>query len=129
MVLFLQTLKWLAVGIGAVGALVVAWGVLVGIVLLVKTEIARLSGANVDSEQVALRQRVGYYLLLGLEFLLAADIVETIRAPSLEHLAVLAGIVVIRTVISASLAWELRHGLETHPSVQNQNTHSAPRGA
>ena len=129
MVLFLQTLKWLAVGIGAVGAMVIVWGVLVGVVLLVKTEIARLSGANVDSEQVALRQRVGYYLLLGLEFLLAADIVETIRAPSLEHLAVLAGIVVIRTVISASLAWELRRGLETQPSVQIQNTHSAPRGA
>jgi len=40
--------------------------------------------------------------------LVAADIVETILTPDLEHLGALGAIVAIRTVISFSLNWELR---------------------
>ncbi len=55
-----------------------------------------------------LRADVGRGILLGLEFLVAADIIATVAIePSLESLAVLAGIVAIRTFLSLSLEVEV----------------------
>lgn len=54
-----------------------------------------------------LRMDLGYYVLLALEILVAADVIETLTAPNLEHVLVLGIIVLIRTVISFSLNWEL----------------------
>jgi uncharacterized membrane protein len=94
--------------VGLFGALVIVWGVLLGVFGFARLEVARLRGAEVAPLREALRSELAYYLLVGLEFLVAADILETIAAPDLQHLAVLGGIVVIRTVISATLTWELR---------------------
>ena len=55
-----------------------------------------------------LRSNLGRAILLGLEFLVAADIVHTVAIePTLDSLAVLAGIVLIRTFLSFSLEIEL----------------------
>lgn len=56
-----------------------------------------------------LRHHFGSYLLLGLEFLIAADIIHTIFTPTLQKLAVLGGIVAIRTVINYFLNLELKN--------------------
>ena len=61
-----------------------------------------------ETERKALRQQLAYYLLVSLEFLIPADIIDTILEPSLEELAILGGIVVMRTVISFSLGWEMK---------------------
>jgi uncharacterized membrane protein len=54
------------------------------------------------------RSGLGRAILLALEFLVAADIVHTVAIePTLESLAVLAGIVLIRTFLSFSLEVEL----------------------
>lgn len=54
------------------------------------------------------RQDVGRAILLGLEILVAADIIRTVAVtPSLESVAVLGVIVLIRTVLSFSLEVEL----------------------
>ena len=54
------------------------------------------------------RQSLGRSILLGLELLVAADIVRTVAiAPTLESVAVLAGIVLIRTVLSFTLEVEI----------------------
>jgi uncharacterized membrane protein len=54
------------------------------------------------------RQRLGRAIVLGLEFLVAADILRTVRAvPTLQEVAVLGAIVVIRTILSFSLEVEL----------------------
>lgn len=56
----------------------------------------------------AYRQRLGRAILLGLELLVAGDIIRTVAvAPTLENLAVLALIVVIRTFLSFSLEMEV----------------------
>jgi uncharacterized membrane protein len=56
----------------------------------------------------ALRSNLGRSILLGLELLVAADIINTVAIePSLESLAVLAGIVLIRTFLSFSLEVEI----------------------
>ena len=53
------------------------------------------------------RQQLGQAILLGLELLVAGDIVRTVAAsPSLTSVAILAAIVLIRTFLSFSLEVE-----------------------
>ncbi len=55
------------------------------------------------------RERLGRAIVLGLEFLVAADILQTITTePTLTHVATLGLIVVIRTLLSFSLEVELK---------------------
>ena len=54
------------------------------------------------------RSSFGRAILLGLEFLIAADIINTVAVrPTLQSVAVLAGIVLIRTFLSFSLELEI----------------------
>ena len=54
------------------------------------------------------RRQLGRAILLGLELLVAADIIRTVAiTPTLESVAVLAGIVLIRTFLSWSLELEI----------------------
>ena len=54
------------------------------------------------------RQQLGRSILLGLELLVAADIIRTVAVrPSLGSVGVLAGIVLIRTFLSFSLELEI----------------------
>ena len=94
--------------IGVVGCLILIYGVFIGTFHWLKTERLFWTGQDPRVEREALRHQLAYYLLLSLEFLIAADIIDTIVQPSLEELAILAGVVVIRTVISFSLNWELK---------------------
>lgn len=47
-------------------------------------------------------------LLLGLEFLIASDILKTVLEPTLNELAILGGIVVLRTILSVFLNREIK---------------------
>ncbi len=54
------------------------------------------------------RQQLGRSILLGLELLVAADIIRTVAVtPTLGSIGVLAGIVLIRTFLSFSLELEI----------------------
>lgn len=56
----------------------------------------------------AYRQNLGRAILLGLELLVAGDIIKTVAvAPTLQNMAVLGAIVVIRTFLSFSLELEI----------------------
>lgn len=65
---------------------------------------------SIDENMVgSFRSSLGEAILLGLEFLVAADIINTIAiTPTLNSLAVLAGIVLIRTFLSFSLEVEIK---------------------
>ncbi|MET3808279.1 putative membrane protein [Nakamurella sp. UYEF19] len=55
-----------------------------------------------------LRQQLGRTILLGLELLVAADIIRTVAVtPTVQSVVVLAGIVLIRTFLSFSLELEI----------------------
>ena len=92
--------------IGIIGCLILTYGVVIGFFSWVKTERMFWSGKQPRSE--ARRNRLAYHLVLSLEFLIAADIIDTIVQPSLEELAILGVILAMRTVISLSLHWELK---------------------
>jgi uncharacterized membrane protein len=95
--------------IGVLGVAVIVWGVLFGLVRFLRSELSAARGAKVEPERRTLRQTLGYYLLLGLEFLIAADIIDTLMKPEPRELITLGAIVAIRTVISWSLNSELKH--------------------
>lgn len=95
-------------GIGVLGVLVIVFGVVSGLLRFARAEFRSAQGVNVDEERKQLRHLLGYYLLLGLEFLIAADIIDTLMKPSVQDLIVLGTIIVIRTVISYSLNSELK---------------------
>lgn len=94
--------------IGILGVLVIVFGVAGGVVRLLRSEVLSVRGTNVEDDRRRLRHVLGYYLLLGLEFLIAADIIDTLMKPSVQDLVVLGAIVLIRTVISFSLNAELK---------------------
>jgi uncharacterized membrane protein len=105
----LEYLHHATFGIGLLGVLVIVFGVLAGLRRFVRSEIKAARGADVESDRRTLRRVLGYYLLLGLEFLIAADIIDTLMKPTVQDLIVLGAIVAIRTVISYSLNSELSH--------------------
>ena len=80
----------------AIGALISAAGAL-----------SRLRRKSVDVYRV-FREQLGRSILLGLEFLVAADIIRTVAiTPNASSVAVLGGIVLIRTFLSFSLQLEV----------------------
>jgi uncharacterized membrane protein len=65
-------------------------------------------GSDRDLAIASFRSSLGRAILLGLEFLVAADIINTVAVrPTLLSVAVLAGIVIIRTFLSFSLEVEI----------------------
>lgn len=63
---------------------------------------------SLDAAYVGYRGDLGRAILLGLEFLVAADIINTIAVdPTFRSIGVLAGIVAIRTFLSFSLDVEI----------------------
>ena len=95
--------------ISVLGVLVIMFGVLAGLARFLRSELLSMRGTDVQGERRTLRQALGYYLLLGLEFLIAADIIETLIKPTTQDLITLGAIVAIRTVISYSLNVELKN--------------------
>lgn len=92
-----------------VGLVIDAAGILVivsGLVLAVGR--FALHRNRIENSYRALRQDIGRGILLGLEFLVAADIVRTVAVtPTLDGVLVLGLIVLIRTFLSMALQVEL----------------------
>jgi uncharacterized membrane protein len=102
---FTQLMDHVAQGFEALGAAILVVGVVWSFVLAVVA--ARRSGWSAKAYLV-LRQAFGGTLLVGLEILVAADLVRTVAvAPTLDNVLVLGLIVVIRTFLSFSLETEI----------------------
>jgi uncharacterized membrane protein len=81
--------------------------VIVGGALIAAAQTAVRIRGQADGYE-AFRRRLGRSILLGLEFLVAADIIRTVAVtPTPQSVAVLAGIVAIRTFLSFSLQVEM----------------------
>lgn len=100
---FRGVMEWVGIGFDAMGVVVVTIGALLAAWRSMRR--AR-SGAALDVR--AFRQEFGAAIVLGLEFLVAGDIIRTVVvAPTLENVAVLAIIVLVRTVLSMALQVEI----------------------
>ncbi|MDT8441840.1 MAG: DUF1622 domain-containing protein [Desulfuromonadales bacterium] len=103
----LQLIDGIALLVGVFGVLTIMWGSLKALVRYVRTEYRNFASDQAD-QTTALRHSFGTDLLLGLEFLIAADILHTLIKPDIESLIILGSIVAIRTVISYFLTREIQ---------------------
>ena len=106
--MLLTFLNTLATIISVISLLIVTYGVLVGFIAFLRNEIKRFNGTYTINNIRQLRADFGSYLLLGLEFLIASDILKTVVDPTLDELAILGGVVVVRTVLSVFLNKEIK---------------------
>ena len=105
--MLLTFLNTLATIISVISLLIVTY-VLVCFIAFLRNEIKRFNGTYTVNNIRQLRADFGTYLLLGLEFLIASDILKTVVDPTLDELAILGGVVVVRTVLSVFLNKEIK---------------------
>ncbi|WP_133778268.1 DUF1622 domain-containing protein [Pedobacter nutrimenti] len=86
---------------------IICYGAALGLLKFVHNELSRFQNSFSLAKTVQIKIEVGYYLLLGLEFLIASDIIDTILNPSFNDLGILAGTVFIRTSLSFFLNKEI----------------------
>jgi uncharacterized membrane protein len=100
-----QTMEGIARGVEVLGIATLVLGLAAALIQAAR----RLAGRRGGEEAYrAVRTVFGRSILLGLEFLVAADIIRTVAVePSLENVAVLGLIVLIRTFLSFSLEVEI----------------------
>ena len=95
--LFKELASYLALGVEAAAVLVIAFGAIEAFVRIVRL----LSGKpTTHGQRKDVWLRFGVWLLLGLEFELAADIVRSVITPTWTEIGQLAAIAVIRTFLN-----------------------------
>jgi uncharacterized membrane protein len=99
-------IEWAALGIEVLGALVIVAGVLR--VAITRGTIRFLFKLDEPGAFGSYKQQMGRSLLLGLEFLVAGDVVRTVALePTLLNVSVLGLLVLVRTFLSWTLAVEI----------------------
>ena len=112
-----QVIELIGVAIISIGALVT----------LVQFAVATARGIKIEEAVAMLRSNLGRAILVGLELLVAADIINTVAVePTINSLVVLAGIVLIRTFLSFSLEVEIEGHWPWQKAQANRTTEAAP---
>ncbi len=100
---FQQVMELVGKSVDAAGVAIIVAGALAATVVAVRGLLQRD-----ESVYSTYRQQVGRSILLGLEFLVAADIIRTVAiSPTFDSVGVLAVIVLIRTFLSFALELEI----------------------
>jgi len=98
--------EWAALGIELLGVVVIVAGVLR--VAITRGTVRFLLVLDQPGAYDSYKHQIGRSLLLGLEFLVAGDVVRTVALePTLANVAVLGLLVLVRTFLSWSLAVEI----------------------
>lgn len=95
-----------AVLVGYCGIFIIVLGCLKGMLLLVRKLLQN------ERSLASIRMEVGQYLVLGLEFLVGKDIVESLIRPTWDDLGKLAFIILLRTALTFFLAKEMQEARE-----------------
>lgn len=87
------------------GVLVIFSGVIMALIRYIRYSFDDFSTQKVDINKI--RLNLGLVLTLGLEFIVAADLIGTTTAPDYYSVGIVASIVLIRTVLSYTLNREV----------------------
>ena len=98
-----EAIDWIVLIIESAGALIIAVGAVLAFIRVIR---AFRHALRPDAFTLA-RLTLGSYLVLGLEFQLAADVLKTAVAPSFTESGQLAAIAGIRTVLNYFLEKEI----------------------
>ncbi|MEW6330434.1 MAG: DUF1622 domain-containing protein [Pseudomonadota bacterium] len=110
--LLVQWVGYVVPWIEAIGIIVVLWGILGALAGLARRGWSVLEQGAAVENLGDIRLAMGEKMVLGLEFFLAGDIILTIVVPTWNSLAILGGIVAVRTVIVYFLNLELSRGVK-----------------
>lgn len=103
--IFSGTLHWITRLLEVTGIAAIVLGI---VIAGIKAMLRHTRQLTPEQQFREFRSNIGRAVLLGLEFLVAADIINTVAIePTLQSLAVLAGIVAIRTFLSFALEVEI----------------------
>jgi len=103
---FMEYVSYIVIGLEALGVIIITFGIIWALFCTLTKKITANERFNV------IKYEVGKSILLGLEILVAADIILTVATePTLEKVIVLAIIVAIRTVLSFTLHKELNQSV------------------
>jgi uncharacterized membrane protein len=92
-----RAFEWIGIGVIVAGALITLWAAL-----------AAYRAWGAEAAYVAARRTFGRALLLGLEVLVAADLIQTVSVDlTLEAIGALGLLVVVRTILSFSIDIEI----------------------
>jgi uncharacterized membrane protein len=99
-----EAVTWITRIVEILGILII----LIGAMVALGRFLLNMDAGKGDDRISCLRSNLGRAILLGLEFLVAADIINTVAIePTMDSVLVLAGIVLIRTFLSWSLEVEI----------------------
>jgi uncharacterized membrane protein len=102
---FEQWVKWVAVGIECIAIAIIVLGAIMTTAIFI---LRAIKEGSLDECYRRFRSDFGKSILLGLEFLIASDIVGTVAVgPTFLDLGVLALLVMIRTFLSFALELEI----------------------
>ena len=100
------------------GVLVILSGILIALARYIRYYFSSMTkNANLDINSI--RLRLGRVLILGLEFIVAADLIGTTTAPDYYSVGIVASIVLIRTVLSYTLNHEINSLTQEESSKAN----------
>jgi uncharacterized membrane protein len=101
----LETMELIGQGVDATGVAVMVVGIILATVYFLNK---RLRGSGPMEAYQDYRQGIGRAILLGLEILIAGDIIRTIAVePTFQSLGILAVVILIRTFLSITLELEV----------------------
>jgi len=106
--------------ISILSLVVIAYGSILAVLNFVNNELGRFSGKFSMMRLNFVKINFGYYLLLGLDFLIAADLVRTILENTMQDLMILGLSVVIRTLLSYFLGREINEDEEFRKKIDEE---------
>ena len=113
-----SVIEWAALSIEVLGALVIVAGVMR--VAIIRGTVRYLFQLDKPGAYESYKHQMGRSLLLGLEFLVAGDVVRTVALePTLNNVAVLGLLVLIRTFLAWSLVVEMERRWPWQPRTQS----------
>lgn len=102
--------------------LVIAYGSILAILGFVRNELSRARGKFSFKRLNYLKINFSYYLLLGLDFLIAADVIRTIVENTLQDLAILGASVLIRTILAFFLGREMKEDTTLRKDIDDEES-------
>lgn len=97
-------LLWIQHAISFCGVLVIFWGILTALYRYLLGLFSHHDAMNLNH----IRLKLSQVLMLGLEFIVAADLIGTTTAPDYYTVGIVASIVLIRTLLSYTLNREIK---------------------
>ena len=106
--------------ISVLSMLVISYGSLLAILNFIRNEVRRANGRFSFMTLNMIKINFSYYLLLGLDFLIASDVIRTIVENTMEELTILGVSVVIRTVLSYFLGKEMTDDTAMRKEIEDE---------